>query len=236
MENSELVNIKNQILKLSPDKWWGDDFDVRFYLISKLKEIHNKKILDIGGGIGIILSKMDDSNHKINLDVSFEDLKISNKIDKKIQCVCGSITNLPFKENSLDCIIVANVLEITKELDLKLKNNQNSISKNFLSQIKNIRKKDSIVFITTPNNAYYNTKKLTFNELENLLNQFFNNFRIYFFNTYPKLSNYSRKLNLANVIPKIRAKITNEHSLLDSLCKSNSKNNYSVSFFVKIND
>ena len=38
MENSELVNIKNQILKLSPDKWWGDDFDVRFYLISKLSD------------------------------------------------------------------------------------------------------------------------------------------------------------------------------------------------------
>ncbi len=28
----------------------GDDFDVRFFLISKIKKLQNKKILDLGGG------------------------------------------------------------------------------------------------------------------------------------------------------------------------------------------
>ena len=51
---NEILKIKNNIIKIDPKRWWGDDFDVRFFLISKLEEFENKIILDIGGGIGII--------------------------------------------------------------------------------------------------------------------------------------------------------------------------------------
>ena len=36
---SEQEQIKNKILQINPNRWWGDDFDVRFLLINKIKPI-----------------------------------------------------------------------------------------------------------------------------------------------------------------------------------------------------
>ena len=33
----EQKEIKSKIQKIDPTKWWGDDYDVRFYLISQLE-------------------------------------------------------------------------------------------------------------------------------------------------------------------------------------------------------
>ena len=33
----EVNEIKKKIYQFDAKKWWGDDFDVRFYLISKIK-------------------------------------------------------------------------------------------------------------------------------------------------------------------------------------------------------
>ena len=46
---SEFKRIKEKIQNMDPLRWWGDDYDVRFYLVSKIKKINHKKILDIGG-------------------------------------------------------------------------------------------------------------------------------------------------------------------------------------------
>ncbi len=70
----------------------GDDFDVRFFLISKIKKLQNKKILDLGG---------------------------------------GDITIYP----SL---------------------------KNILLEINRILKPKEVLLITTPNNSYYESSKLTY--------------------------------------------------------------------------
>ena len=106
MKKSERDRIKEKILSINPDRWWGDDFDIRFYLISKLKSIKNESVLDIGGGIGIISSEINDSNTRVNLDFSFQDLKTCNlKTDKNIQNICGAITNFPFEDSSFHSVI-----------------------------------------------------------------------------------------------------------------------------------
>ena len=55
---AEQQRIKNKIKKIDSLCWCGDDFDVRFYLINKLKLFQKKIVLDVGGGIGIIGSEM----------------------------------------------------------------------------------------------------------------------------------------------------------------------------------
>ena len=52
-----------------------------------------------------------------------------------------------------------------------------------------------------------------------------------FYNTFPRLN---KKLNLANIIPKILSKIKNPDSIIQLLIKENTvKNKNSVSFYVK---
>lgn len=233
----DIKQIKREILEIDPKRWWGDDFDVRFFLISKINNIRNKKILDVGGGIGIILSKLDKNNTRINLDLAFDDLIIcKNRNDKSIENICGVMTHLPFKDEFFDCVIAANILEVGKEIDLK---NEDKILTSFptinetIKEIQRITKNNGKVFFTTPNNEYYKTIKLTYIELKNSIMPYFIEFKIFFYNTYPKLHKKSRKLNMANIIPKILSKIKKNESVIDSLCKTKSQNNYSVSFFVE---
>jgi len=238
---SDIDRIKEKIKKIAHNRWWGDDFDVRFFLINKIKPIQNKVVLDIGGGIGIILSEMNDNNFKINLDASFEDLKIcKNQINKEINNVCASMTKIPFKKEVIDCVICANILEVGKALDInKIELERDKINsyptvEKILMEISQILKNNGKIFITTPNNAYYQTKKLTYDELNNSISKLFKNFQIFYFNTYKKISR-NRKLNMANIIPKFQSKIKNKQDVLNNLLKIESNDNYSVSFYVEIN-
>ena len=202
---SDQERIKKKILQINSKRWWGDDFDVRFFLINKLKHIKNKVILDIGGGIGIILSEINNTNFKIKLDSSFEDLKVSkNQINPGINNVCASMLNLPFKKDVIDCVICANILEVGKVLDLnKIQDKNNKIDsyptvEKILMEIIHILKNDGKIFITTPNNAYYQTKKLTYDELNNSISKLFKNFQIFYYNTHRKISK-NRKSHPNNI-------------------------------------
>ena len=231
---SEHDRIKTKIISIDPKKWWGDDFDVRFFLVSQLKFIKEKKILDVWGGIGIISSELDNTNLRINLDSSFEDLKkCLTSINLNIQCICASMTNLPFKKEFFDYVICANILEVAKHIDIKYnkKEFEYPTVKKTLVEIKEILKGSGTLFLTTPNNAYYKSIKLTFNELKKHLS-IFESSKIYFFNTHMKIRK-SRKLNMANIIPKLTSKVSNSDKVIQNLIKENSQNNYSVSFFVK---
>ena len=76
-------------------------------------------------------------------------------------------------------------------------------------------------------------RKLNYNELNESLLITFDKFSIKLFNTYLKLSNKYRKLNLANIIPKIKSKICSRDKVLSSLIKNKIGDKYSVSFFVE---
>ena len=239
---SERDRIKSKIQYIDASKWWGDDFDVRFFLISQIKKIQKSCVLDIGGGIGIICSEFDKSNLLVNLDSSFNDLKLCrDKINSEIQNICASMTYLPFRDNCFQYVVCSNILEVAKELDMKNIVEKKSY-KNFiyptvnkiLSEANRILIPDSVAFITTPNNAYFNSQKLTFNELQDALNAIFSSFEIYFFNVFPRLSKNKSKLNMANVIPKVLSKFSNPDKVISGLLKTNVKNHYSVSFYVKI--
>jgi len=232
MNEHDRIRIKNKIVDIAQSRWWGDDFDVRFYLISRVSTIKNSTILDVGGGMGIILSEMDTTNMKVNVDTSIADLKLCKTVDPKIQNICASMTNLPFRNDVFDIVICSHLLEVAKEIDLNLGMNMHSTVYTVLKEIHRVLGPTGKYFITTPNNAYYKTIKLTYNELRSQLDMIFSNFQILFYNTYPRISRRYRKLNFANTIPKIKSRIL-KRSILDSLCKTKSKNNYSVSFYIE---
>ena len=241
MSKVDTISIKEKILQIDPKRWWGDDFDVRFFLISKLNKINKKIILDVGGGIGIISGELNNDNIKINLDRSISDLKKCKIHTPEINNICASITHLPIKENSIDIVIGASVLEYVKLIDLENNNvmKGNLIKKyptieKSLFEISCIMKKSGLLYLTTPNNAYYNGNKLEYDELKKHVEQFFQKNDFYFFNTFPRLSKKYRKLNLANIVPKILSKIKSHQKIIDSLIsKDKGVKKKSVSFFVK---
>ena len=150
------------------------------------------------------------------------------------------MTNLPFKENSFDVIICSHLLEIAKLLDVKEDNVIDSevtryptVEKVF-SEMKRIIKNNKKIYVTTPNNQYYNSTKLTYDELVNAIKVHFEKFDLYFFNTHNSLGRKYRKFNLANTFPKIQGKFQDHSKILKSLIKNDSKKKSSVSFYIEI--
>jgi ubiquinone/menaquinone biosynthesis C-methylase UbiE len=236
------LDVKQKILAIEPSRYWGDDFDVRYYLVSQLRRIQNELVLDVGGGIGIIISEMDKSNLRINLDLAFQDLVMcKQKVDPTIEVICASMTNLPFREKSFSCVICSHILEVAKYIDVErdmVKNIENFSEyptvERTLKAIHAVLKTNGKLFFTTPNNSYYKSTKLTYNELKHALSNYFDSFMLSFYNTYPRLSKKYRKLNLANVMPKVIRRFTSHEKVLKSLLKNDDGNaRHSVSFYVE---
>ena len=238
MLRSEII--KRKIQNIDPNYWWGDDLDVRFYLLMRVKGITKKNILDIGGGIGIISSELDVSNFRINLDLKLNDLKVSKKKFPEIENICASMTHLPFIDECMDCVLCANILEVAKKNDMEIGKTSNcnecniypSIEKTII-EIRNSLKKNGKLFLTTPNNRRYHSSKLTYSEVK-YLKRYFTKFSLFFYNTYPQLSTRSPKLNLANVIPKLLSKFYNFDKILKMLLKKDTGyEKDSVAFYVE---
>jgi len=239
MEKSEFIRIKQKIHEIDPHRWWGDDYDVRFYLLHKLKKLKNQKILDIGGGIGIISSELHKSNFRVNLDSSFNDLLTSKKtVDSEVEIICASMTHLPFSDEKFDSVICANILEVAKSLDIKFNNADETNSfeniESVLSESNRIMTTNGKLFVTTPNNEYFQAGKMSYMELKNSLKKTFSNFSLWFYNSYPRLSKKYRKLNFANIFPKFLAKINNDESIFEKMLKPDKGfKEYSVWFYLE---
>jgi len=239
---NEVEAIKSRIISYDPKTWWGDDADVRFYLISKIKKISNKKILDLGGGIGIISGELDDNNFRYNLDHSFDDLKkCITKVNQKINPITGDMANIPFKDNCFDCVISSSVLQYAKNYDLQKKNaavvggiKKYPTVEKTLSEIYRVLNNQGKLYLVTPNNLYYQSYMFDYYEIKKAFENHFKNYILYFFNTFPRLSLKYRKLNFANTIPKLLAKIKDRDEVIQSLIKNDKgvKRN-SVSFYIE---
>jgi len=241
MVQNDLERIKNKFDSVNSKQYWGDDFDVRFYLLSTISNIRNKKILDVGGVICIISSELDKSNFCVNLDLAKEDLKMCKNIfGKSTNIINCSMSEISLKDNSFDYVICANILEIAKFEDVEkkqvIKNNIDkfpTVSK-VLDEVSRVLKPNGVLLLTTPNNEYYQSLKLTYDELKLHLKENFGNFSFYFYNTLPGSKSQNRKLNMKNVLPKIKSKIYSREKILKSLLSiDKGKNHNSVSFFVK---
>jgi len=235
-------SLKTRILSYDPQKWWGDDFDVRFYALRKLTSIRDKSILDAGGGIGIISSELHDSNYRVNLDINFNELLTCNKkLDKSIQNVNGMMNVLPFNDATFDYVICCHVLDSGKMQDIKEKKVVENHPLRFptiekiLDEFKRVLKDKGRLIITLPNNAYYKKNALEYDEVKSALERTFPYHSLYFYNIFPKSSS-KQKLNLSNIIPKISSKLFGKKFTLDHLLvPDEGKVKFSLSFFIEAN-
>ena len=81
-------------------------------IITELNECNPKTVLDVGSGEGIA-SNMIRKNVNANMDmmdISIDNLKIAKRYVKSNK-ICGSIYNLPFRDNAYDTIMCLEVLE-----------------------------------------------------------------------------------------------------------------------------
>ena len=135
------------------------------------------------------------------------------------------------KKKIFDIVICSHLLEVAKDFDIKNNNTEknecSTIEKIFSKIIKVLNNKKNL-YLTTPNNMYYKSTKLDYFELKKSLEKNFKNYKLFFFNTFPRLNKKNMKMNLANVLPKLLSKILN---LL--LKKDKVTNKTSVSFYVE---
>jgi len=88
------------------------------YMEEQFKKFHNLRhllpkkglILDIGCGTGFITKQLENA---IGIDYSIGMLKLC---PKNLRLICADMANLPFKDNSFDCVFSLTALQDSKDV------------------------------------------------------------------------------------------------------------------------
>ena len=123
--------------------WWGDKLDVRFELARQMATYTGKKILDVGCGPGVLTAELSPSNVNIGLDSSIERLKHAATMHGSASFVCADFTQLPFRKNSFDVIVLGGVIELIAD------------RKGYLADLKTLGSPGASIIATTPNGGYW---------------------------------------------------------------------------------
>lgn len=122
------------------------NFVQRFWHAQKFKKVINSikskdaKTLDIGCGPGVLFSLMPNSEFCIGFDISKEQIKFARNHTKKF-FVVGDLKDMPFKDNTFDCITMVEVLEhIDRKDAIKT-----------LKRLNKLLKSGGSLMLTTPN-------------------------------------------------------------------------------------
>ena len=126
--------------KIGKDRFWGDLFDVRFYLIYLLKNNEKNNIIDLGCGPGII-SHFANSPLKIGIDFSFEALQKAKNLNPEMELIQASMFDLPIKENTIKTVLSAHVIQATPK----------DQRKKACNEIKRISSKEGEIYMTWAN-------------------------------------------------------------------------------------
>ena len=160
------MNIFTDVKKLwvqnAQHGWWGDHIDVRFYVYHKLKKMRNKRVLDIACGSGILLTALDDSNEAYGIELDHDRVQTAKKLSKA-KITEGSMFKLPYKSNYFDVVVIASSLPgfdfggTRRERDTAIR------------EAKRVLKRGGLLMLTTPNQAWYRTRKADEAEVRRLL-------------------------------------------------------------------
>lgn len=118
------------------EEYWSQLEDETIVQISPFIQ-DGDKILDIGVGLGRLLSKIDKDVRKYGVDISLSYLKEAKK--KGIEVIKSKIEELPYLDDTFDVIITTDVLEHVFDLNLCVR------------QIKRVLKPGGLVLVRVPN-------------------------------------------------------------------------------------
>ena len=89
--------------------FWGDYFDVRFYVAGLLSKKHKKILLDIGCGSGILLHNAS-ASLKIGVDFSLKFLKKARELDQNLQLICCDVKHLPLRNDFFPNVLATHII------------------------------------------------------------------------------------------------------------------------------
>lgn len=107
-------------------------------IIEKVHPVTSATVLDIGSGIGGTIRLFSEENNCISLEIDLEKLKNQPR-HNKLMDICADATNLPFRENSFDIIILQDVIEHIGNAE------------HLLASVLKLLKEDGILYMSTPN-------------------------------------------------------------------------------------
>ena len=107
-----------EIVKENNEEYWKNPSIESFYLVNRWKLLDKKKFLDLGCGIGrhsILFGKNDFEVYCF--DISEDGVNKTKGWGKSIglefNCQIGDMLNLPYQDESMDCILCYNVISHT---------------------------------------------------------------------------------------------------------------------------
>ena len=119
----------------------------RHRVIAKiLKQLSNKKVLDVGCGNGVFMDEIIQNNgYVVGLDYSKEMLKLAQTklttySSKFYQLICSDATKIPFSKSSFDVILASGLTDYLGQKD----------NEKFLKESSRVLKKKGIIIVTFP--------------------------------------------------------------------------------------
>lgn len=115
----------------------------------RFANVHGRAVLDAGCGIGLLSKRLGlDKNQVVGIDINLHMLQYSKNEIKFGDILRASIYEIPIKSKEFDCVFLSNVMEhLERPLEA-------------LKEIRRMLKPSGVLFLSTPNGALYNLKKL----------------------------------------------------------------------------
>ncbi len=207
------TEIKRMFDRYSPNTWWGDYFDVRFYVVSQLMQMHGERILDVACGSGIVHYFVPNDNELVGIDIDSKSISIAKELNKGRTYFVKDIFDFSYDKKFTVVLAIHAIQELPRQTH-----------EQFIEKLLSLLDTNGKLILTTPNKEYgsYITheNKLSYADLSRLLSKYKIEYNIFGYNPLkPRRHPSDRVLSKISLIArKIDSKLyTNESA---RKCKS----------------
>jgi len=112
---------------INEDDWIEFENSTKQIVLKYGGDINGKKIMDVGVGLGRLLSALPEGFDKYGMDISIDYLKVAKS--KNIEVCMSMVEDMPYRSELFDMIICTDVLEHVLDLNLACKKILGSLKK-----------------------------------------------------------------------------------------------------------